>query len=731
MKKLLCILLALAMLTSLTLPSFAEDGTYFTDVNPDAAYYDAVKWAANAGVVKGKPDGSFGAGSICTLQEVITMLWRAAGSVETGIGTNENDKAVSWLERQSGWALDLLQTSAPVTRAGFVELLYAALGDRANIEAELPFTDLEGIEDSFASALSWACAKGLVEGDGDAAFGPSQQMTREEIVAVLQRCFEKGLSYTVTQQELPLYVMSPEYSFPVTVAFFDGQTDIPYISVENLRDLLVNVYGDPENPDSSYQVTLLTNGDRVTLQRENGYAMHLDFDTGTISFWDYDAFLRQSSEGTVMKSTGITLPTEDAAGQPAFFQILDSSSERYGKALTMNLSAYGLRMIRQGDDFYIPFQTANDVLFALNGYTFLYNDQCFILYPDETLEEMFYSAPTGSRSPALALFTYKELCFALDQFYGLKAQHNISSFAEELKMNGLMNDLQSTDPATADAALAKLTDYYFDDGHSGFQAPSWLEGPEPAWESAAGASSTQQLNTYKRLKNARDAAFPEGVPGYQELGDTAYITFDEFTYEGTDYYQTPPDETTTDTIGLMIYAYSRITREDSPVKNVVLDLSMNSGGAVISAAYTIGTILGQSSVSVRNTLTDALLTENCRVDPNLDRVFDDADSLLNYNLFCLTSPWSFSCGNLVPSILKSSHRVTMLGQTSGGGSCEVLFMVTADGARFQISGPYCMSFLKNGAFYDIDQGVDPDHVINNYEHFYDREALTEYIHSLY
>ena len=49
MKKLLCILLALAMLTSLTLPSFAEDGTYFTDVNPDAAYYKAVKVGSKRG----------------------------------------------------------------------------------------------------------------------------------------------------------------------------------------------------------------------------------------------------------------------------------------------------------------------------------------------------------------------------------------------------------------------------------------------------------------------------------------------------------------------------------------------------------------------------------------------------------------------------------------------------------------------------------------------------------
>ncbi|MBQ7566108.1 MAG: hypothetical protein IJT18_03215 [Oscillospiraceae bacterium] len=150
-----------------------------------------------------------------------------------------------------------------------------------------------------------------------------------------------------------------------------------------------------------------------------------------------------------------------------------------------------------------------------------------------------------------------------------------------------------------------------------------------------------------------------------------------------------------------------------------------------AAVFSIGLFLGKSSVSVHNTLTGAQVTQNNLVDLNLDRVFDEKDSLLGYNLYCLISPVSFSCGNLVPNVFKSSHRVTLLGQTSGGGACSVLHLTTADGARFQMSSPLCLSFLKNGSFYDIDQGAAPDHVINDYAKFYDRTALTDYIHSLY
>ena len=42
-----------------------------------------------------------------------------------------------------------------------------------------------------------------------------------------------------------------------------------------------------------------------------------------------------------------------------------------------------------------------------------------------------------------------------------------------------------------------------------------------------------------------------------------------------------------------------------------------------------------------------------------------------------------------------------------------------------------MAFVKNGSYCDVDQGVDPDHIIDKYAHFYDREALTEFIHELY
>ena len=118
---------------------------------------------------------------------------------------------------------------------------------------------------------------------------------------------------------------------------------------------------------------------------------------------------------------------------------------------------------------------------------------------------------------------------------------------------------------------------------------------------------------------------------------------------------------------------------------------------------------------------------------NLDHQFDENDTLAGrgLNLYCLISPRSFSCGNLVPWVFKASGDVTLLGKTSGGGSCVVGFNTTAWGTSYQYSSPKRLAFVKNGAYYDVDQGVEPDHVIDSYDHFYDRDALTEFIHGLY
>lgn len=71
-----------------------------------------------------------------------------------------------------------------------------------------------------------------------------------------------------------------------------------------------------------------------------------------------------------------------------------------------------------------------------------------------------------------------------------------------------------------------------------------------------------------------------------------------------------------------------------------------------------------------------------------------------------------------------------IGRTSGGGACVIQQGVTADGTLFSISSNIKSCTVKNGSFYPIDQGVEPDFTIGAPAHFYDRQWLTDYINSL-
>ena len=234
--------------------------------------------------------------------------------------------------------------------------------------------------------------------------------------------------------------------------------------------------------------------------------------------------------------------------------------------------------------------------------------------------------------------------------------------------------------------------------------------------------------------DARAAVYPDGIPGYEEVGNTAYISFDSFDMNTDDpdvYYRAEdvadlPD----DTVGLIMKAHAMINREDSPIENIVLDLSANGGGATDAAVFTIAWFLGEAAIGMNDTMTGAMCSTTYRGDTNRDRQFDESDAVTDKNLFCLISPFSFSGGNLVPCMLKESGKVTLLGRTSGGGACVVQPVSSAWGTSFAISGPRRMSFLKNGAFYDVDRGADPDFVLPTPAQYYDRAALTDYLNSI-
>ena len=537
------------------------------------------------------------------------------------------------------------------------------------------------------------------------------------VLPVLSAPAEADVGTAVLEQKnYPVYLGSIDDALPhdYPLYFAPGASDLPYVDLYEFVELLMYVNRD-YGIDNGYSLTASAEGHTLVYERESKYTARFDFEKNTIFFTDFDAFIHSSNDTTV-----IDLLSEsgfDEQGQAELYQRdLLASFDRYGDEILLDLNHYGIRLVEQNGRFFVPLQTMNDFLISpRQNVSFLFNGKALILgnrqalYQDGELTplgEYYYAVPSVNRSDALAEYSYNELCLVLDSLYGLKEAHDIESFSKLFWEIGFDEPLRSNDPQEADLALYQFITYYLDDLHSAFNLMSCycdhLDIPEEL--GAADRNLTEKARSYDYI---RSAAMPDGVPEYEEVGNTAYITFDSFDskYYARDYYTALEAGTLLDdTVGLIIYANAMIRREDSPVENVVLDLTNNTGGAVDAAVAVLGWFLGDAPFSVKDTFTGALSTSVYRVDLDLDREIDEWDTVFDKNLYCLISPVSFSCGNLVPAALKASQWVTLIGRTSGGGSCAVQPLSTAYGTLFQISGPYRMSFLKNGSFYDIDQG---------------------------
>ncbi len=537
--------------------------------------------------------------------------------------------------------------------------------------------------------------------------------------------------HEISSADFPIYLATEDTGISMPLYFLDGVKDLPYVNLDGLQFLLGELM--------NFQCSMSTEGPVLTVNRHNelfdaDIPMTIDFDSNVIYFIDYDLFNMKAGASNILDTTRLT--GFNAEGEPSILQKVDNGSlVRYGKSVEIDMGDYGIDLIQQDGQYLIPLQTVVDLLIAPNLMNLMFfNGQSLILTSDVTAcPELYYAAPTGERSEELAQFGYGELCMALDMLYGLKDTHDIETFDRLFDEVGFKEFLLGPEVKQADGAIYRLITDYLDDNHSKFLGFSYLTGPVDY--EVTGVSRARMGNFRQRQLDAREKFYPDGVPGYEEIGNTAYITFDGFDIYGDPEalysVEDPMDLPEEETIGLIMKAHALINREDSPIENVVLDLSANHGGINDAAVFTVAWFLGEASFGAKNTMTGAMGNSFYRADVNRDRVFDEKDTLQGKRLFCMTSSFSFSNGNLVPCMLKESGVVTMLGRTSGGGSCSVQPLSSAWGTCFQISGTNCSSFMKNGSFYDVDRGADPDYTISEPERYYDRAALTDYINSIY
>lgn len=171
---------------------------YFADVPANSYYADAVLWAAKNGITGGIGNGLFGPNQPCTRAQIVTFLWRAAGSPEPKAMSSFSDvSADSYYAKAVAWAVEngittgtgdgKFSPDATCTRAQSVTFLFRAIGKLVDSKAE--FSDV--LTDSYyANAVAWAVENGITNGIGDGLFGPDNSCTRAQIVTFLFRAYQ-------------------------------------------------------------------------------------------------------------------------------------------------------------------------------------------------------------------------------------------------------------------------------------------------------------------------------------------------------------------------------------------------------------------------------------------------------------------------------------------------------------------------------------------------------------
>lgn len=157
---------------------------------PSKAYYaDAVKWAVGKEITTGITAATFSPNNTCTAAQILTFLWRAAGSPEpknlSAFSDVKTDayyaKAAAWAKENGMVSGDALSPNAPCTRLMAVEFMWK--------QASSPSADKAGFTDVSSDAVNWAVKNGVTSGTTADTFSPNTVCTRAQIVTFLYRAF--------------------------------------------------------------------------------------------------------------------------------------------------------------------------------------------------------------------------------------------------------------------------------------------------------------------------------------------------------------------------------------------------------------------------------------------------------------------------------------------------------------------------------------------------------------
>ena len=515
----------------------------------------------------------------------------------------------------------------------------------------------------------------------------------------------------------------------VALRYYEDMPHVAYIAVADFQNMLM--------AGTSIRVSK-TAVSQYSLTTSHGKTATVNTAEESMTFDDFLNFV----------ALGITTTGEsddDDDDEPSFVLRTKETLTPATAALSLNMKKYGIDLRGDGRMVYVPLSTLSDMYSNLYSNHVMFNGEKIIVTNFEKtpaeIDAAFFKKPylTEERPEDLAAYSYGELCFAIDHFYGRPGRNSIDKTIEADGIDKALDEkvrnlLKSTDMEEYIFGMEILAKKLADGSHT-LISPI-LNGilgglyDEKSLESLVDKFITPFGQLYplealgivnalaKRDGSDESAAKRKSVlksDTYAKVGNTIYCIYDDFGpidtkgwaayYQGKGQIPTYNPNFKGDICGI-VEALDKAAA-DPEVKNFVLDLTCNSGGeaSVLAAITTL--LAGKNSFAYENVLTKQRGVDEFEVDGNFDRVFDNKDKAPRHpelNIAILTSHLAYSCGNLLPSLMKD-YGYLIIGEKSGGGSCSIQKMCTPEGLCYQLSSS--RTRLINKAGENIDKGVEP------------------------
>lgn len=336
----------------------------------------------------------------------------------------------------------------------------------------------------------------------------------------------------------------------------------------------------------------------------------------------------------------------------------------------------------------------------------------------------------------LLIENYNSLKMTYEYSYPLKKKE-YSSFDSLTSLISVKEGLLSSDLITYQESIYKLFVEGFNDVHSYYVYPSsFIKNNADFNDNLSNKYKSDRYNklnqTRTELLNIRDQ---NNIQPFQIVDDTAYIVLDSFNLNNkkldinenisSDYSSYYYEDTSR-----YIRSCFKNIESDSNIKNVVFDLSLNTGGSVTSLVDVLGFISDDPKLRISNYLDSSIKEYHYNVDTNLDGKVDNNDSYKDqYNFYVLQSDVTFSSGNEFVSVLKEEGNIKLIGSKTAGGSSLLFSYNDIFGSYFTISSPLSFTIKKEEVYSLNDEGIDSD-IFYNTSSFYNRNELNKFLSSL-